>query len=377
MRFLGLRTVLCFAGVLSFAACAPDNKNPSGADGDGDGGSTSSNNNSGGDDGNGAGTTTFGEGAANSTGTLMECASEAIEAELSPLTMFIAFDKSGSMDSNNKWDNATAALTAFIQSPTAADMEVALRFFPDGGCNEGACDVNACATPNVPVGMLTADPAPADAQEAALIAAINATGPGGGTPMSAALEGALQFSNQYLLANPDHKTVVILVTDGEPSGCEENIGAIANIAATGLLEGTPTYAVGLAGSNESQMQQIATQGGGSAILIGNGDVQTELLQALQAIQGEQLACEIVVPTPTMGTLDPAKVNVSYTPGGGGAEETIGKVADEASCGPGGGWYYDDNTNPTTIFLCPATCESVQADDEGKIEVVLGCTTIPA
>jgi hypothetical protein len=179
-----------------------------------------------------------------------------------------------------------------------------------------------------------------------------------------------------LLQNPDHKTVVILVTDGEPSGCEENIGAIANIAATGLLQGTPTYTVGLAGSNEAQLQQIATQGGGTSIVIGNGDTQAELLAALQAIQGEQLACEILVPTPTQGTLDPTKVNVTYTPGSG-AEQTIGKVADEASCGASGGWYYDDNANPTTIILCPSTCDGVQADDEGKIEVVLGCTTIPA
>ncbi len=373
MRLLGLCTLLSFASLISLAACAPDSNNPSGSDGD-NGGSTSNGN--GANSGDGGSTGDFGSGASDSTGTLMECASEAIEAELAPLTMFIAFDKSGSMQDNNKWDNASEALKAFIASPTAAEMEVALRFFPDGACDGDQCNVDACATPNVAVGALTADPAPADTQEAALIAAINATGPGGGTPMSAALEGALQFSNQYLLANPDHKTVVILVTDGEPSGCQENIGAIANIAATGLLEGTPTYTVGLAGSNEGQLQQIATQGGGTSIVIGNGDTQAELLAALQAIQGEQLACEILVPTPTEGTLDPSKVNVTYTPGSG-APETIGKVADEASCGASGGWYYDDNTNPTTILLCPTTCEGVQADDEGKIEVVLGCTSIPA
>ena len=372
MRFLGLRTLLCTTALLSFTACAPDTNNPSGSDGNNGG---SSNNGNGGN-GDGGSSSTFGEGAGDSSGNLMECASEAIEAELAPLMMFISFDKSGSMQDNNKWDNASEALKAFIASPTAAEMEVALRFFPDGQCDGDQCNVNACATPNVGVGALTADPAPADVQEAALVNAINATGPGGGTPMSAALDGALQFSNQYLLDHPDHKTVVILVTDGEPSGCEENIGAIANIAATGLLEGTPTYTVGLAGSNEGQLQQIALQGGGSSIVIGNGDTQAELLAALQAIQGEQLACEIAVPTPTQGTLDPMKVNVSYTPGGG-SEQTIGKVADEASCGASGGWYYDDNANPTMIILCPSTCDGVQADDEGKIEVVLGCTTIPA
>jgi len=70
------------------------------------------------------------------------------------------------------------------------------------------------------------------------------------------------------------------------------------------------------------------------------------------------------------------VNVSFTPGGG-SEQTIGKVDDEASCGAGGGWYYDNNADPQTIILCPASCDTVQLDDAGKIEVVLGCTTVPA
>ncbi|NUP06177.1 MAG: VWA domain-containing protein [Polyangiaceae bacterium] len=376
MRSLSL---VCLLGLL--AACAPPSAHGDSAlDDDGagasqnqggsnDGGSTS---NQGGSP-NGFGT----GGDGGSTSNTMECASEAIEAELAPLTMFITFDKSGSMDDNGKWTNATTALKTFFGDPGAAELEVALRFFPEGQCNENSCDVGACATPNVNVGALTVDAAPTDAQEAALIAAIDSQDPNGATPISAALEGAIDWSTAYLQSNPMHKVVVILVTDGEPNGCDENIGAISNIAASGLLDEVVTYTVGLAGSNEGQLQNIATAGGGAAFFVGNGNTEDELLAALQAIRGEQLACEITIPEPTEGDFNPDLVNVTFTPGGGGAEQTFGKVNDEASCGSSGGWYYDDNANPTMIILCPSTCEAVQGDGDGKIEVVLGCETIPA
>jgi hypothetical protein len=363
-----------FALTSLVVACAPDTglEGGGGSDGDGDG------DGSGSGKGKGAAETTgTGFGADNaSTGTLNECASESIEAELLPLTMFIAFDKSGSMGDNNKWNDATAALKGFFADPTAADLEVALRFFPQGGCSENECDVSACATPQVNVGALTADPAPMDAQEQALINAINNTSPGGGTPISAALQGGIQWGTQYLAQNPDHKVVVILVTDGEPQGCQENIGQIANIAAQGLAQNVPTYAVGLQGSNEGQLTQITTAGGGTPFFIGNGNAEAELLAALQAIRGEALACEIPIPEPTMGDFNPELVNVEYTPGGGGTPQTIGKVPDAASCGSSGGWYYDDPANPQTIMLCPASCDTVKVDPDGAIKVVLGCQSIP-
>lgn len=374
MKSLGLACAFLLA-----AACTPTSSiNDASDDGGGssnggsnDGGSSSTNN----DGGSGAGFITEG----GSTGNSMKCASEAIEAEIAPLTMFITFDKSGSMGENGggKWAGATQALKGFFADPGAADLQVALRFFPEGQCDSPACNVDACGTPAVDVGMLTSDPAPADTQEAALIAAINSRTPGGGTPMSAALEGAISWSTDYLGANPDHKVVVILVTDGEPSGCQNDIGYISNQAMIGYVAGVPTYTVGLAGSNTDSMMQIAAAGGGTHFVVGNGNTQADLLAALQAIRGEQLACEIPVPQPTEGEFDPTLVNVTYSPGDGGAPVTIGKVDGEAQCNAGFAWYYDDNANPTTIILCPAACEVVRDDDNGKIEVVLGCQTIPA
>jgi hypothetical protein len=225
---------------------------------------------------------------------------------------------------------------------------------------------------------LTADPAPADTQENALVSAINLIDPSGATPISAALEGALQFSSEYVAQNPTHKAVAILVTDGEPNGCQEGIGAISNIAAGGLAEGIITYTIGLQGSNTGDLQTIAQAGGGASFVVGNGNTQADLLAALQAIQGEQLACEFGIPEPTNGQpLDPQLVNVGFTPGGSTDEQLLGNVANEAACGNGESWYYDNPADPTLIILCPAACTKVQNDDAGTIKVKVGCQTIPA
>lgn len=104
-----------------------------------------------------------------------------------------------------------------------------------------------------PAGPAHHESAPTDAQELALTNAVDDTSPSGGTPISAALDGAIQFCSQFLTTHPDHKVVAILVTDGEPNGCTEDIPSISGIAANGLVEGVPTYTIGLAGSNEADL----------------------------------------------------------------------------------------------------------------------------
>lgn len=91
----------------------------------------------------------------------------------------------------------------------------------------------------------------------------------------------------------------------------------------------------------------------------------------------KLSCELAIPTPESGELDPAAVNVQIV-----ADEvpgTLVKVTGPAACGPGGGWYYDDDAAPTKVTLCPASCEVAQAavgpGKTGRIEVLFGCATI--
>lgn len=80
-----------------------------------------------------------------------ECASAVIEGDPIPVTMYIMFDKSGSMLFDQKWTGAKTALIAFFQDSDSAGLSVALRFFPDddpvAGCNDVACSASACAAP--------------------------------------------------------------------------------------------------------------------------------------------------------------------------------------------------------------------------------------
>jgi hypothetical protein len=99
-------------------------------------------------------------------------------------------------------------------------------------------------------------------------------------------------------------------------------------------------------------------------------------QLAQGVVGAaKLDCAWGIPPPPAGeTFNPAKVNVIFTPGGG-TGSPIGKVGSAAECGPNGGWYYDNDQAPTQVKVCDSTCQSIQSDPNGAIEVQFGCDTI--
>jgi hypothetical protein len=316
--------------------------------------------------------------------------------------MFIMFDKSKSMVDNDsdpeRWNKATGALKAFFADPESAELGVALGFFPEGQCAEAADtqgipedpnlrNVDACATPIVDLGSLSADAAPADEQEAALIAAIDERTPNNGTPMHPALEGALKWATDKVTADPSQRTVVVLVTDGAPFGCQphpgtenvnEDVAVLVDMAAKAYAEhGIFTYVIGLQGSFEWIVNDIAAAGGtGQAVLVNDSSTHDALLAALQGIKEQHVECEIEVPASGPGgdPIDPGKVNVAYTAGGMGEPTALGQVADAGACGESGGWYYDNPSAPSKILICGATCDSIQGDNGAKLDIVLGCET---
>ncbi len=335
-----------------------------------------------GNGGSGDGGSIFEDGGLGGGGGLIgadaACAKDSKTAILVPVNMFLVFDKSGSMLDGGKWAAAKKALKAFFMDPKVAGLRVAIRFFPDTTCDAPECDVNACTEPQVDIGKLTAESAPMDAQEDQLIKAIDGAFPVGGTPMFAALGGAEQAASVHLSHNPSHKAAVVLVTDGEPNGCETDIEKIAGLAEqaynTFLVT---TYVVGLDGANKTQLDTIAAAGKtDAAFFLGSGDIETALLEAFQAIQGKGLACQFKLPDDE--TVDPAAINVLYSPTKEAEKELIGQVPSPAECdGDKQAWYYDDPTMPTTVLLCPKACERVEKDSDGKLEVVFGCATEPA
>lgn len=99
--------------------------------------------------------------------------------------------------------------------------------------------------------------------------------------------------------------------------------------------------------------------------------------ATSVARAAKLACELALPTPASGTLDPTAVNVQIT--SGATSTLVPKVASAAACGTSVAWYYDNDATPTKVILCPAACDlantSVGVDKPGRIDVLFGCKTV--
>lgn len=383
---VGVASVLVTSGVALFACSSAEIPfDPTSTSTSGTGGHSTAS--GGGGDGGAGGASEFdaGDGGPVVIDPDAACATATIQANLAPVDLFLLFDRSASMAYKSKWDAATAALTSFFQSPSSAGLHVALRFFPEDGCDNVACSPGPCGQPLVPLGVLLASSGAADPQEQALVSISNSKQPapneimgGGGTPLSAALSGAESWATNQLSKQPGDRVAVVLVSDGEANGCDKTPETINAIIAAGHASGVDTFAIGLSGYFEDRMNAMAVSGGtGQAYFIGQTDVKQDLLNALTAIQQKQVSCTLPMPQGTPDKpVDPKLVNVDYTPGGG-VSGILGQVASAAACGPNGGWYYDNPAAPAKITLCPATCSTVQADAVAKIDIILGCQTEPA
>ena len=120
-------------------------------------------------------------------------------------------------------------------------------------------------------------------------------------------------------------------------------------------------------------QLVADTGGARGVICQNdwNQVFTDITTAI--VSGSKVACELAMPAAPQGeTIDPAKVNVKYQ--SGATSTTLTQVPTAADCTLGG-WYYDDNTSPTKITLCPSTCSDVQQDAAANVKIELGCSTV--
>ncbi|WP_437730511.1 VWA domain-containing protein [Sorangium sp. So ce1335] len=247
--------------------------------------------------------------------------------------------------------------------------------------NPYSCDADVYASPAVAIAPLD------DTTAAALVTSIAEKTPLGGTPTAGALSGALQQARAHAEANPTHRVVTVLATDGMPTDCDPvSADGIAQIASEALA-GTPsisTFVIGVFDGNDdgaqSTMDRIAEGGGTtSAFFIDtNTDVTQAFLDALTEIRGKSLACEYQVPAPSDGqTLDYGTLNVQHTRPDASDPATIFYVGDESSCdAAAGGWYYDVDPAtggaPTKIVMCPATC--TQFREGGQVQLRVGCKT---
>jgi hypothetical protein len=88
------------------------------------------------------------------------------------------------------------------------------------------------------------------------------------------------------------------------------------------------------------------------------------------IESSQVPCEFDIPE-VDGIIDPDRITVNYLPGGTGAPQAFARATDSTLC-DGDEVYFDDNEDPTKVFLCPDACTLVQADEAAEIALDFGC-----
>jgi hypothetical protein len=394
-----IAALIACCGIVAACSGTKDGTGFDGSGGDGDGGLGSSGGSSGG---------LLGEGGSTLSPDAA-CAADNVRAQQQPLDMYIMLDQSGSMKESvsggTKWSAVSAALGTFVGQPSAAGIGVGLQYFgvpPSAASCPSSCTVEADCQGNGPCvigkclgcvlgggggdscnGADYAKPeveiAPLPGVASAITTSIGQHGPSTGTPTSAALAGAITHAKDWSTAHAGHVTIAVLATDGDPADCDTDLTHINAIAAAGV-SGTPkilTFVIGV-GTSLAALNGIAAAGGtGQAFIVDTGgNVNQQFLDAMNKIRGTALGCQYQIPaSKNGGALDYGTVNVQYTDGSGKVT-TVPKVADQSACpASGDAWYYDNNTKPTQIILCDASCKVITGDTKGQVSIIVGCATV--
>jgi hypothetical protein len=343
----------------------------------------------------GAGSTNFTDGGA--------CVTDQRRGEGLPADIYIMNDQSQSMTcaiptGGDRWTAMTKAITGFVTSTNAAGLGVGIQYFGQQGNGSDPNPGSSCNVADYTPADVEIAPLPGNAQ--AIITSLGRHKPTTYTPTPAAIDGAIAHAKAWATAHPDHIVTVVLATDGEPNKCgnaADRIGSVAASAAAAFA-GSPqirTYVIGIIGGsaanggqgcnldpappNKPDLNRVAQAGGTNTAFIvdaATGDTSAQFLDALNQIRGAAVVpCQYILPASVPGkTIDPNKVNVRFTPGGGTKTDLL-QAPGVASCdATTGGWYYDNPAAPSKILLCPATCDKVKADAKAAVDVLIGCTT---
>ena len=175
--------------------------------------------------------------------------------------------------------------------------------------------------------------------------------------------------------------VVVLVTDGLPTQCQEplSVPEIANVAEQAYASepSVKTFIVGI-GPALSNLNQIAAKGGTyEAFLIEEGDAAAQFVDAMKNITLAEISCEFTIPeSPSSNeVLNLDMVRLIYQPDVLVEEyEEIPKLQSYAGCfgSSSGGWYYDNPSAPTAVLVCPCTCTRFRT---GFVDVQYGCSPL--
>ncbi len=312
-------------------------------------------------------TTAESEGSS-STGE-QECAAVDAEAELVPLPADIIFvvDNSGSMnfEAGEVQDRMNDFSSQIIDSGVDAHV-VLISSYPDNGngiCIDAPLGVGDCPDndTNLP-GFLHVD-----------------IRVGSNDAWDDLLDSYDDWSDVFREESSKH---VVIVSDDEPNLTDAEFDA-AFLALDPSFEGYFHHSVVSHSDCPSAAEigqpyiDLSMATDGVAADLCDQDFQAVFDALTTAVLGGvAVSCDFAIPEPPAGeVLDPDAVNVDIG-SAMGPLETIPRVDGLKACdGVADGWYYDEPDAPTMIFLCPQTCETIQALEDGVINIGFGCETI--
>jgi hypothetical protein len=320
-----------------------------------------------------------------------DCAGTIAEVEPSKLDVYLMLDRAQSMQtvtqngSSTRWADLGAGLEQFVSDPEVLvrDIRVGIQFFSvTGGFDNGAdCAASSYATAAVELGPLAqSGPEIVDAARARV--------PSGDAPGVPALEGAVQHAVAWQAENATRQTIVLYVTDGMPTMCDDQTDASLLAAAVAGIANDPpirTYVVGVSvGANVFRLRDLANVGGSAEpYLVEDANATAEFHAALATITQGVLPCEYEVPgsPDPLQVLDYAALRMLYTPPNSSQLLEVPYVTTFDGCSYGG-WYYDvplsSDPNaplPSKIILCPCSCASLGAGS--SVYAYFGCHGGPA
>jgi hypothetical protein len=222
---------------------------------------------SGTNDGGGGDSTTNGDSPFGGGDTGSSDSKPSGDACYAPVDMYIMMDRSCSMGTdcnigdtttNSKWCHAVNALSGYFNSSSASGNAAALQFFPVTNHQDTMCTTGATYdTPALPTQTPFYSTLPTNGFDSLLNATTDTS------PCVTPTEGAVRGITKFTAANRrgGRVTVGMLITDGDPAGCDENLTDLSNILQAHFTATTlRTYVIGMTGADDANLEQIA-QGG--------------------------------------------------------------------------------------------------------------------
>ena len=320
------------------------------------------------------------------------CAETQIESEEVFLDMFVILDKSGSMtqpfgnnDSDgycdigdvnvgSRWCNAINALYGFFEDAGTVGTGVAYGEFANTGCSAFDMDVD--------FGIL--ESGDANGQLAAIEAALNDDDPDDRTATEGAINTLIAETSGHVPTGT-RKTIAILITDGSPTRCNENLDELNALLVNHYTDNSiPTFIIGMDGVDADNLEALAANAGAephdtyciqgdaqcSYYSVGDGNPQV-FTDALEVIRESVLGCEYRVPSAEVGLSNLDTLEVKFTPHAGESQLTLTQVAAVGACSADSEYWVDFNDGPDPLVkLCPATCDL--RGDGAAVDISLKC-----